>query len=634
MIEINTLYSFFYKENIKGINCIDHIFTAIKQNNSNLNLNELGQLTISIKEQPNDKSDKSDKSISNQISSDVINNIFDYHFKNDSLTLIKEYYDYYNNPIFADWIYNFIKPINTFNKKILDGSMKINSFLSSIIKNKNNIDLNKIYGLQTNPIILNLCEQELGLKFNINSNNILYEDIIINNTPAKFNLIFFDITSSKRNIIHANCCNRIKKLRIRGTKYEPLLLQLIMLMLEKNGRAFIIVPDSLLYGDSNQIIETRKYLIDNFNLMNVFELDENIYHIKGNKRSILYFENNGTTTNIHFSKLNLENNMINTENIMSVNINEIKTNNYSLFHKKYIMKTIIIGNNISSININNVIDFKSSFKQSDNIQNILVLANNYKNSNSIKVISSTSIINSNNETYLIEKQNNYYINGFIYFYLEYILNKKINLYIEGSTNKINIDMIKNMDIPIISHNVQKSIYNYYTISNEIYNNNKKQIDDYNNLKTSIMDAHEFNDYIELKDICNIHTSSEITKNTNIISILRNGLNAGTIKLDDSMNLSNNMYYIYNNNNNFTLEYIYNYLWYKYKELNSLANLTTQTNLTKSSLSTFKIANITLEQQKIINSLYKYYNNMIDKNIIANIEIKEKDINSIILNITS
>ena len=36
-----------------------------------------------------------------------------------------------------------------------------------------------------------------------------------------------------KNITHAECCERIKELKIRGTKAEPLFLQLMMLLFQK-----------------------------------------------------------------------------------------------------------------------------------------------------------------------------------------------------------------------------------------------------------------------------------------------------------------------------------------------------------------------------------------------------------------
>ena len=220
-----------------------------------------------------------------------IKDLFKFYINNDNLNNVKEYSKYYNNDKLTEWITNFINPLDN-NINIYDGNIKINSYLERITNN------NKIYGNQPNEQVYELIifdlylNNKLDLCKHISNHDILYEDIISkkdsSNHDSFFDLILYDFSNNQHNIIHANCCTKIKKLKIRGTKYEPLLLQLIMMSLNKNGRALLIVPDILLFGNSTQVIETRKYLIDNFNVKKVCQLDESLLNIKSIKKSILY----------------------------------------------------------------------------------------------------------------------------------------------------------------------------------------------------------------------------------------------------------------------------------------------------------------------------------------------------------
>jgi type I restriction-modification system DNA methylase subunit len=91
----------------------------------------------------------------------------------------------------------------------------------------------------------------------------------------------------EQNMKHAECCERVNKLKIRGTKCEPLYLQLLMTSLKSGGLCAVIVPKSLLISDSSCHIETRKYLLKNFELKNIIEM---------NRTYIIYFENSGRPT--------------------------------------------------------------------------------------------------------------------------------------------------------------------------------------------------------------------------------------------------------------------------------------------------------------------------------------------------
>ena len=53
------------------------------------------------------------------------------------------------------------------------------------------------------------------------------------------------------NLQHANCCDRIKDLKIRETKAERYFYNYLWEVLNDNGRCAVVVPDGVLFNESN-----------------------------------------------------------------------------------------------------------------------------------------------------------------------------------------------------------------------------------------------------------------------------------------------------------------------------------------------------------------------------------------------
>jgi type I restriction enzyme M protein len=71
--------------------------------------------------------------------------------------------------------------------------------------------------------------------------------------------------------------DKIKNMKIKGTQIEQLFLQLFINILNDNGRCAIIVLDGVLFNESYLHKNTRKYLIENFNLKKVIYLNDNFF---------------------------------------------------------------------------------------------------------------------------------------------------------------------------------------------------------------------------------------------------------------------------------------------------------------------------------------------------------------------
>lgn len=568
-------------------------------------------------------------------------NILSYYLKNDTLAHIKEYYRYYNNKQLINWIYKqFPVKINQgIIETVFDANVKINSFMDIIInmindKNLNwNNNRNNLFGLQNNNTIYNLVKFEHylntkgELQNNLLNNNILFDDI---NTPHRaFDLIYFDLPHDIHNVIHANCCQKIKKLKLRGTKAEPLLLQFVMMTLNKNGRAIMIVPDSLLFSDSIQPIETRKYLVENYNVKKIIQIDEDFYRIKGVKNSILYFENNGKTTDIEFSKIYLTNNDVKQDILSNININYLQKNLYSLHHKCYVNENI--NNNITYTKMSELFNIITINNNEYNKTNeVLVIDKYYKNDESIKLIHISDINFNNNQIYIVNKTND----NFSTKYLEYTLKTKYEQLTKGKMKQFDISKIYDIQIPNLSDTKKNAIYNYIMFTNQIISHNIEQINLYKYLKICLFDSFSSDEFTEINNICTI-TSDNNSNNNHLIGIIKNSLTAGTVYfINPKTELSNNSLYLKLMDKTFNIAYIYQYLKYMEPKLKEMATTTTQPSITKSQLLSLKIPNVNQENQE---QLIKFCNDF-DNNIIKYesdiLNITEKDIISTVIKLNS
>lgn len=550
----------------------------------------------------------------------LVDDFFKFYIENDNLINVKEYSKFYNNDKLANWIIKLINPLP--NIDIYDGNIKINSFTEKLINGSN---YSKIYGNQPNQIIYDLIIFNIYLKNNINlSKQITNNDVLYNDINSKvsnicfYDLIIYDFSNSQHNIIHANCCSKIKKLKIRGTKYEPLLLQLIMMSLNKNGKALIIVPDILLFGDSSQAIESRKYLIENFNIKKICQLDESLLDVKSIKKSIIYFENNGTTNNINFTKLNYN---LEEEELINININQLKQNDYSLYYKIY-KEIKVMSKELKFIQVNKLFEFNN------NNQKCLMINKYYKSTESIKFLVGSELKSSDVYYLTLKSNNNEYIDDFLYYYVENVLNRKINLYIKGKMNQIDTVKVLNMDIPILSLEIQQAVCNYYTMINNISKNIIMKIEMYQNLVNEIFKTIPNNNITELNNICTLYNDSTQSTNNKLIGVIKNGLSAGNVYLNNK-ELSNNSYYLEVTDNKFLLEYVYYWLKFNKTKLSELSNLTSQTNLNKTNLLSYNIPIIDLNIQKNIILYAETFYNLIDKHNLELVTIKETDIMNII-----
>ena len=156
----------------------------------------------------------------------------------------------------------------------------------------------EIHGCDTDPKVacvarLNLFMESGGNRaVNLLTHDSLYGDLV----QTGYDIILANMPFGLKGIKHAECCERVKGLKIRGTKSESLFLQLMMASLNIGGRCAVVIPDGMLVNSSSCHNETRKYLLDHFELRRVVKMKGQFFMNTGIQPSILFFENTGKPT--------------------------------------------------------------------------------------------------------------------------------------------------------------------------------------------------------------------------------------------------------------------------------------------------------------------------------------------------
>jgi hypothetical protein len=577
-------------------------------------------------------------------SKNMINSIYLYHLQHDTQLKIKEYERYYNNILLTEYVVNLCKPSHQ--DKIFDGNMRVNSYLDysiQYIKKSDPINIDNLYGSCENESIRCMLNNSMYINSdyttsfdkNLLACDVLTNDIIINGAPGMFDVMYFNTISYKHNIIHANSCNRIKQFKIRGTNYESLIVQLIMASLNKNGKCCIVVPDSFLYSDSNQIVETRKHLLERFNVVKIIQLNDMNY-IKGLKYSLIYFENTVSTSNVKMLSISSKDDKIKEDELFTIDYTLIKENNYSLYNKIYAdKKNTNQLEKYQSINIMQVVEFYTENIDISN-QYVLSIDKYYNNINSIKLTTSDKITNFN--IILTEKTNDIFIPQFVLYYLDYLFKNKIQSYLSGKLNLINIDKIKTIEIPILSKEQQLVIDSYYSNSNKIYNYNIEKINSYAELKRNVFILLDCNNIIRLEKIARVESNTTIVEKYKthtfplLIGVMKNSMMAGTVSLLENVSLnnnvlSNNMHYLIIKDE--AILFVYYYLQSIEKKIKELAQLTAKPNLSVGQLHSILIPVVEETVQLNLVDYCKSFDENIIKLTQDNNIIKDKDIMSII-----
>lgn len=413
------------------------------------------------------------------------------------------------------------KIVNGHIETILDPSMGTGGFLTMATKylNEHNPDINwtveqsNIIGFDIAENVqslayINLLLENSALFENIVSQDTLHNDLIANNVHIdKVDNILANVPFGLKNIIHADCAKRIVDLKIRGTKAEPLFLQLIMLSLKENGRGAVIIPDGVLFNDAKLHTETRKYLIENMNLKKVIALDDDEFFMNtGVKSSILYFVNDGTTQEVEFSKIKLASGQIAEESLKKVKKADLVAKGYTLFINKYLDNQVVKLAGVEYKKLEDICEFLQKSKRPASFGTDSGTIPFYTSSNTTKYCdfadyNEESIIigtggNANikysitfscsADNFIIKSSKSNILTKYLYYYLSENLSKLSSLF-QGTTIKhIGKQSLIDLEIPIPPLAIQQKIVSILNNTYSIINTNKEQIARYEAQKQALI----------------------------------------------------------------------------------------------------------------------------------------------------
>ena len=317
---------------------------------------------------------------------DLIGTIYELHLKSGTSNAMRDLGQYYTNRQVIKYMIELCDPkmIDGKIEKIVDPTMGTGGFLTMSIKYLNekykkikwNKNKDNIIGFDIDDKVRNMALMNVFLEIGeLCTNSLVKQDTLHNDMKfqngtilEKADVILANEPMGLKNLVHADCCERIKDLKLRGTKAEPLFLQLFMEALNDGGRCAVVVPDGMLFNDSNLHAGTRKYLLENFNLRKVISLNDDFFLNTGVKTSILFFENDGyQTSKVEFSEIKLKDGEIEETSIIKVKMSEIEKNKYSLFVNKYNIEKIEKVEGIEYKKLSDICDLLPTTKHTSSI---------------------------------------------------------------------------------------------------------------------------------------------------------------------------------------------------------------------------------------------------------------------------
>ena len=490
------------------------------------------------------------------LKADIVGIVYELHLKSGTSQAMRDLGQYFTNRIVIDYMVRLCKPTIKNKKtgeieKVLDPSMGTGGFLTMAIKylNENNKGINwdtnknNIIGFDIDENVKSMALLnafiETGQLFDktIIKHNSLEKDYILDDGTVidKVDVILANEPFGLKNIVHADCCERIKNLKIRGTKAEPLFLQLMMLSLNNNGRCAVVVPDGVLFNDSNLHTGTRKHLVDNLNLKKVISLNGDFFLNTGVKSSILFFVNDGITTETEFSELVFDKGELKENSIIKVDYKTIVKNDYSLFVNKYnVVKedkmigiqykklgeilSKKIGKSLSKERMINGVypvigggESISGYHNEFNYDEPLICVARVGSAGYVSYISGKCYITDLVGAYSV---NNNYDIKYIYYIIKYNENNIKNKYRKKTgAPSINLaDLLDSCEIPIPSLNKQKEIVEMLDVIYEQIDRNNHSIKAYERIKKGIVWANTMKNCEEKKlgEICEFKKGKQLS----------------------------------------------------------------------------------------------------------------------------
>ena len=311
---------------------------------------------------------------------DLIGDIYESFINREGKTM-KDLGQYFTDRALIDYLIKLSNPcikdgeIET----IYDGACGTGGFLTQAIDylNKKDNTINweqnryRIYGTDINLNTFALLKLNMYFTTGEIIENLKKEDSL-RVEPSRvdgYDVILMNPPFGVKGLKHANMNSKIKALGINGTKGEILFLQNCMTSLAPGGRCAIVVPDGVLFNSTKMYKETRKYLMENFELEKVIKVGEGeFFKNTGVKTAVLFFKKTGNPTEkVEFVQVNKVGGEIEEVPLMEVDMEKIVENDYSLNMNLYKEIEINVCENIDLVLLKELVNIKSYTKSDSNI---------------------------------------------------------------------------------------------------------------------------------------------------------------------------------------------------------------------------------------------------------------------------
>lgn len=471
---------------------------------------------------------------------DLIGDIYESFINREGKTM-KDLGQYFTDRQLIDYLVKLCDPkvINGKIETIYDGASGTGGFLTQAINYLNtenkkiNWEINKhnIYGSDINRNTFALLKLNMYFTTGQIIDNLVMKDTLVHESLKVdgYDNILMNPPFGIKGLKYTDMNSKIKALGINGTKGEILFLQNCMANLAKGGRCVIVVPDGVLFNSTKMYKETRKYLMDKFELEKVIKVGEGeFFKNTGVKTTVLFFKNTGESTkNVEFVQVNKVENNIEEVPLMNICIEKIAENDYSLNMNMYKEVVMNINTSFKTIKLKEIFDINyggnldtietdilypsigggskiSKYTNKYNLNENTIIVSRSGSCGKVNIIKTKSFLGSYGYS-LIPKVNDINIK-YIYYYLKYKEAELEQLSIGATVNNINRDILYDYIIIIpsseIQHRIVEQLDNIY--ENEI-ENSKKTIEGLEKSIESIMKntlMRKDLEYYKISDITN------------------------------------------------------------------------------------------------------------------------------------